>query len=304
MPNGAEPAFRFGYNTNGLAHHRPTDALRVLAALGYRGVALTPDVGQLDPYRLDAREVREVRALADELSLALAVEAGARFVLDPFHKHAPNLCDPGAAERGRRVDFYRRCIDLAVDLGAPLVSLWAGAAPGGVTLDPGPTLERALGSRSGDGARVFDRLVEGLGRVLQHAEAAGITVAFEPEPGMFIERPAGYALLRDALQAAGHALALTLDVGHCVVTGDLPVRSVALSYAADLAHVHLADCPPGLHEHRMFGRGGLDLEDALEGLRAADFRGLAAVELSRDAHRGPAAAAEALEHLRRITTIS
>jgi hypothetical protein len=45
----APVALRFAYNTNGLAHHRPADALRLLADLGYAGAAVTPDVGALDP---------------------------------------------------------------------------------------------------------------------------------------------------------------------------------------------------------------------------------------------------------------
>jgi L-ribulose-5-phosphate 3-epimerase len=288
--------FRLAYNTNGLAHHRAVDALRLVAELGYEGLALTPDVGQLDPYRLDPREVREVRAVADELGLALALETGARFVLDPEHKHTPNLCDELDGERLRRVDFYRRCIDLAADLGAPLVSLWAGVAPGGVTLD-GPV-------RTAEAERVLGRLGDGLALVCQHGAAAGIVVAFEPEPGMFVERPCGYAIVRDHLRAQGHSLALTLDVGHCVVTGDLPVRDVVTSFRADLAHVHLADCARGRHEHRLLGEGELDLADALGGLSAVGYGGLAAVEQSRDSHRGPAAARHARAVVRQFTANS
>ena len=36
---------RLGYNTNGLAHHRLTDAIDLLADLGYQSVALTLDAG-------------------------------------------------------------------------------------------------------------------------------------------------------------------------------------------------------------------------------------------------------------------
>ena len=110
--------FRLGYNTNGLAHHRPIDALHLLADLGYEGVALTPDVGPLDPYELSPGTVRALRAVADELGLSLAIETGARFVLDPRRKHRPTLLEDTADARERRIDFLVRSLELAAELGA------------------------------------------------------------------------------------------------------------------------------------------------------------------------------------------
>jgi L-ribulose-5-phosphate 3-epimerase len=281
--------FRLAYNTNGLAHHRPLEALALLADLGYEGVALTPDVGQLDPYRLDAREVEALRARAEDLGLELALETGARFLLDPALKHRPNLLDPEPEARARRVDFHRRCLDLARELGAPLVSLWAGAAPDGRRGDEGggPELEVLWG-----------RLVDGLRRTLDLAEERGVALAFEPEPGMFIERPAGWRELRRRLGPEGPRLGLTLDVGHLLCTGDLPVPDQVRALAPDLVHVHLDDIRGGVHEHLPFGQGDLDLPGTLGALLEVGYRGLAAVELSRDSHRGPHAARDALTRLR------
>jgi len=276
--------YLLGYNTNGLAHHRLDEALTGLAALGYRGVAITPDVGALDPYRLRPGEVRDVAARARDLELALAVETGARFLLDPRRKHRPSLLEDGAAERERRLDFLRRAIDLAGELGAGLVSIWSGSAPGGERGDPGWQTP----------AELWDRLTEGVGRALEHARARGVRLCFEPEPGMFLERPAGYLELRRRLGERGAELGLTLDVGHLLVTGDLPVGEQIRSLAGFLGHVHLDDIRAGVHEHRMFGTGDLDLDETLKALLDAGYGGMAAVELSRDSHRGLDAAEQAL----------
>lgn len=279
------PPFRLAYNSNGLAHHRILDALPMLAELGYGGMAITPDAGHLDPYALDAGEVAAVRRRADQLGLTLTVETGARFVLDPWIKHGPNLMDLLQSGRTRRIDFYRRCIDLAVALEAPVVSLWAGAEPEGHEWSQAPDALR-------------ERLAEGLERVLEHARAGGVRVGFEPEPGMFVERPSGYAELRDLMGERGEGLGLTLDVGHLVVTGDRPEAAVIRAFAEDLVQVHLDDCPVGVHEHRPFGEGDLDLLGVLEALIEVGFAGQAAVELSRDSHRAPQAAEDAMRALR------
>ena len=279
--------FRLGYNTNGLPFHRLGDALDLLGDLGYEGVAITPDVGALDPMHLNVADVTEARLRLEDLGLAVAVETGARFVLDPRRKHRPTLLEESAVDRSRRVDFYYRCIDLATGLGADVVSLWAGAVPEDVT-----------GTLDADPAHsLLDRLAGGLAEVMVRARAAEVRIAFEPEPGMFVERPAGFRTLVNHMGASGADLGMTLDVGPCVVTGDEPVSDVMAEFASRLVHVHLDDCPRGVHNHIPFGEGDLDLADVLRGLISIEFDGMAAVELSRDGHRGVAAAREALATL-------
>jgi sugar phosphate isomerase/epimerase len=286
--------YRLGYNTNGLAHHRVGDALALLAELGYDGVAITPDVGTLDPLRPDPAHVRELRAQAQDLGLALAIETGARFVLDPRRKHRPTLLEEAASDREVRIDFLRRSIDLAAALGAPVVSIWSGAAPEPVHGD-GPD---AVGEPDASVEPVWERLTASLLPVLDHARDHGVFLSFEPEPGMFIERPGGYLELVRRLEDRGNELGLTLDVGHLLVTGDLPVGAMIRSLARRLVHVHLDDIAGRVHEHRMFGQGALDLGETLSALADVGYKGMAAVELSRDSHRGPQAALEAMQHLR------
>jgi sugar phosphate isomerase/epimerase len=288
--------YRLAYNTNGLAHHRVLDSLELLAELGYEGVAITPDVGQLDPYRLSKREVADVRSRAEDLGLELAIETGARFVMDPARKHFPTLLEEAQVARARRIDFLRRCIDLGRELGAGVVSLWSGQAPDGVFAERG-------GEETEPGReRTWARLTEGLGEVLAYATEVEIQIAFEPEPGMFIERPAGYGELISRMGDAGDALGLCLDVGHLLVTGDLPVGEAIRTWAPRLVHVHLDDIQGGIHEHRPFGEGDLDLGETLNALLDVGYDGMAAVELSRDSHRGAQAAGQALESLRRAAT--
>lgn len=286
--------FRLGYNTNGLAHHRVLDALELANELGYEALSITPDVGQLDPRRLDREEVASVRRRAEELGLELTLESGARFLLDPFQKHRPNLLDDDPAGRARRVELLCAHVDLAADLGASPLALWAGTAPDGSVGDR----REGEPSRGEASEEVWRRLCDGLRAVLERGERQGVQIAFEPEPGMFLERPAGYEALLERLGPEGDTLGLCLDVGHCHATGDLPVAEVIRRFAPRLVLVQLDDCRNGEHVHRSFGEGDLDLPGALGALLDVGFDGVAAVELSRDSHRGPDAAREAMVRLR------
>ena len=260
----AQSGLRYGYVTNGLVGHRLEDALRLLADAGYDGVALTLDHVHFDPDApsMPAR-AGSLRTLLDELGLACVVETGARFALDPRRKHFPTLLTEG---RGKRVRMLCRAVDVAAELGVPIVSMWSGAAPS--NLAP---------------AVAWERLLQGCEQVLAHAERRGITLGFEPEPGMFVERLDDFEVLDRRLGRPG-ALGLTLDIGHCVCLEPAPVEECVRRAAPRLVHVHIEDMRRGVHEHLMFGDGELDLPVALAALSEIGYDGLVAVELSRHAH--------------------
>ena len=235
-----------GYNTNGFPHHRLSDVLEILAETGYRSVGLTIDVHHPAPERCP---------------LVPVIETGTRFLLDARKKHYPSLISLDGRER--RLAFLLECVDVAARLGAPCVSLWSGRDEGGDS---------------------WGWLLEGLGRVCDAADAAGIDVAFEPEPGMFIDTMQRFDLLREKLPHP--RLCLTLDVGHlhCLEEG-APAEWID-RYAGLLRNVHLDDHRRGVHEHLFFGEGEIDFDPVMAALEwAAKDRDLpATVELSRHGH--------------------
>jgi sugar phosphate isomerase/epimerase len=288
-PSGGDPAgpgpgptgpagLRFGYGTNGFANHRLDDALAVLADLGYAGVALTLDTDHLDPFAPNlAARVAAVRSRLAELGLAVVIETGARYLLDPWHKHAPTLLHDDPA---RRVEFLRRAVAIGADLGAEAVSYWAGVRPAAVPA-----------------ALAWERLVAGSTLVVEAAQAAGVPLGFEPEPGMLVEDLAGWRRLRaDLGEPAGFGL--TLDIGHCRCLEPLDVPQCVYEAGEHLVNVQIDDMRRGVHEHLEFGTGEIDFPPVLRALAEVGYRGLVAVELPRHSHAAPTVAATALDFLR------
>src|SRR5688500_4088121 len=118
---------RLGYNTNGLAHHEPFEALELLAEIGYQSVAITLDHGPLNPFAADwSASQQRLKETLRRLGVKSVIETGARFLLDPRHKHEPTLVSASVAERARRIDFLKRAIDAAAFLDSDCVSLWSG----------------------------------------------------------------------------------------------------------------------------------------------------------------------------------
>ncbi|NHC13238.1 sugar phosphate isomerase/epimerase family protein [Motilibacter deserti] len=273
---------RFAYNTNGLAHHRLDDALTLLADTGYDGVALTLDHHHLDPLAPDAEDAaRALRRRLDELGLAVMIETGARFLLDPRDKHEPTFVTAASAGRARRAEFLERAVDVAAVLGAETVSFWAGV--------PKPGVDRGA---------AWDWLVEGVGRVARHAAARDVPLSFEPEPGMLVEHPGEWERLRDALDPGLPRLRLALDSGHCLVKGDLSPDDAVRRYAGELGTVAVEDMRRGVHDHLAWGEGDMDVPAVLAALDEVGYDRLVTVELSRDSHRAHELVPRTIAYLR------
>jgi sugar phosphate isomerase/epimerase len=255
-----------GYNTNGFAHHRLDYALEVIAGLGYGGVALTPDFLHLDPTAADLYDRTElVIEQFERMRLACVVETGARFLLDPWHKHQPTLISPDQVDRDHRRGSLAVAIMQAARLSAPVVSFWSGTP----TDDAPPT-------------ELMARLADGCRWLADFAATKGVRLAFEPEPGMFIDTLDKFAELHARVNHP--AFGLTVDVGHLVCNGELPVSEHLVRWKDWLWNVHIEDMRPGVHDHLMFGDGEVDFADVFAGLRAASYQGMVSVELSRHSH--------------------
>jgi sugar phosphate isomerase/epimerase len=254
-----------GYGTNGLGDHPLPQALDLIAETGYGAVALTLGFPHLDPWA-EPDELHRVYRQVDALGLALVIETGTRFLLDPRRKHAPALVD---AEADARVAYLRRAVQVAEELGADTVQFFSGV------LTPGD-----------DPAAARDRLLHRLGSLVDVAERHGIRLALEPEPGMVVETVADALAIRAAL-GDPTALGLTVDIGHCLVVESGGVAGALAAAAPALAHVQIDDMPSSHHEHRPFGDGDLDLPAALIALDATGYIGVVSVELPRHSWNAP-----------------
>ncbi|MFI1937354.1 sugar phosphate isomerase/epimerase family protein [Streptomyces purpureus] len=284
---GPVSGFRLGYGTNGLTDLRLPDALSLLADLGYDGVGLTLDHMHLDPLGPDlaARTAQVARRLG-ELGLAVTVETGARYVLDPRSKHGPSLLDPDPEARAARTRLLTRAVRIAADLGAHAVHCFSGVTPGGTSAPA-----------------AWQRLEQSLTPVLDAASTAGVPLAVEPEPDHLLATLDDFHHLRRLFgDPAPELLGLTLDIGHCQCLESVPPADCIRGAAPWIRHLQIEDMRRGVHEHLPFGDGEIDFPPvlaALAELTAAGYPGLTVVELPRHSHAGPELARSSIEFLRR-----
>lgn len=277
-----------GYNTNGLAHHALSDAVRLVHEIGYRGIAITVDHGALDPFGPSFEsELAKVKTLIQETGMRTVIETGARFLLDPNRKHHPTLLCVGSADRDRRIDFLCRAIDIAAALESDCVSFWSGHADDDAADYP-------------DDDQLWHRLTTTLKPVIAHALKQGVAIGFEPEPGMFIDTMGQYAELLRRMGDDTDAIRLTLDVGHLHCLGEVPIAAQIARWADRIVNVHIEDMRAGVHEHLMFGEGEMDFPPILQALGQSGYEGGVYVELSRHSHCGPDAARQSFEFLDRL----
>jgi sugar phosphate isomerase/epimerase len=272
---------RLGFSTNGIGDVAPLDAVPILKDLGYESLAITPDRHLLDPFSSGlAAETARWRKALEAAGFGRVLETGARHLLDPLQKHEPTLVSPHRTDRDRRTDFLMRTVDLAVELGAPVVSLWSGMA-----------------RDAADEETLWQRLTNSLAPVLDHAARRGIVLGFEPEPGMFVDTLARQAVLHERLGRPDH-LRLTVDLGHLECMGERPAATLLASRATEIVNVHVDDMLACRHEHLPLGTGDVDFPPLLYGLSAAGYAGGLHVELPRHSHRWLETARESAAFLR------
>ncbi|GIW87008.1 MAG: AP endonuclease [Isosphaeraceae bacterium] len=255
---------KLAFSTNAYMKYPFAEAAERIRSLGYAGLELMADVPHAWPAGLLPETKREIRAVMERTGLAFSnVNAFMMNAIADYRQPYwyPSFIEPDEGYRRVRIDHTRRALSLCAELGAPHI-----------TTEPGGPL--ALGqSRSA----AIDLFVEVLKPLAEHAEACGVGLLIEPEPGLLIETTDQY--LEVAERVGSPAVGLNFDVGHAFCMGeDIPAQIRKL--ASQIRHFHVEDiAATRVHHHLVPGTGAIDFGSVFEAIRGIGYEGWVTVEL-------------------------
>jgi fructoselysine 3-epimerase len=255
---------QLAFSTNAYTRHSLIDALRGIRRAGFAGVEILADAPHAYPDAMDDEQVREVRRELDKLGLKVSnINANCTFGFwtdappEPYFE--PSLISPNPHHRAERTRMLLKTLEIGHELGARNVSITSGR------LLPGMPPEKAT-----------RQLDESIRPILNRADALGIDIGIECEPGLFLE----YAEeLRAWIDRLGHPrLGANLDIGHSQVIGE-SIPEVVKLLRGRIWNLHVEDIPGRKHYHLIPGEGTLDWPAVWEALRFTGYQRFATVEL-------------------------
>lgn len=270
---------KFAFSSNAFLRHDLLTTISILSGIGYEGIEIMADVPHAFPAHLTESYIAMIRTALDNNGLLISNVNAFMHNADGDTYH-PSWIEKDPDLRAKRIDYTRRCIDLAEKLGANNIST-----------EPGGPLEDL--SRE-EGLRLFR---EGLYAVEDKARKQGVRVLIEPEPGLLIEKSGEFVDFFQALDP--DVFGLNFDIGHFFCVNEDPSELVTIlkNYTH---HFHLEDIAPSReHYHLMPGSGGIDLYGVLDTIHEGGFDGFVTVELYTYEHAAREAAKEAFDYLMR-----
>jgi sugar phosphate isomerase/epimerase len=231
---------RLAFSTLACPDRTLADAIEGGIRWGYEGIELRIVDGELVTAAMTAEERRNTRRTIDASGLVLCCLDTSFEIASPHDRLQDGLA----------------CVELAAELGAPLVRLFAGAPqdePWSKTA--GRTAERAQA-------------------LAERGRSLGVAIGVETHDTF-----ATGAVLADALAGAPSDVGIIWDTLNPIVAGEPPERTFA-SVADRLLHVHIKDgaVPPDLERNHLLGHGRVPVEAIIGMLGAAGYDGWLSVE--------------------------
>ena len=192
----------------------------------------------------------------------------------------PSLANPDDEARKWRLDYTKKCVAIAHQLGAPYVSVTSGCMLPGV--DP----EHSL-----------DYLRLSLKEIVSYAEKFSIGIGIEYEPGLLISCCDELVSFLDEFDSP--FLGANLDLGHSHVLGENH-KDVIARLGNKIFHIHLEDIKKRKHYHLIPGLGDMDFAAILQALKRQKYDGYLTVELYTYPDAPDEAARMSLSYLRNL----
>lgn len=253
------------------------EAIEGIAQLGYEGIEILCDTPHAVPDSLTAERIREISGAVERAGLRVSnLNAFPTFHMgDVYH---PSWIHEEQAQQ--RVEYTRRCLELAHTWGVPHLS----TLPGGL-----------LAEETGRAA-ALQRFRQGLESLYDDCRRTGVKILIEPEPGLLIETSEQF--LDSARDLDPECVGLNFDVGHLFCMGEDPAALVP-ELAQWTGHYHLEDIHENrFHYHLIAGRGVIDIAGVLEAIQRTEYQGFVTVEVYPRADAPVDAARESIEYLK------
>ena len=255
---------KLSFSTNAFVRFSVPEAIETIAKTGYSGVEILADVPHLYPFSTTGPELAKIAACLEKNRVpAVNINAntavgyyGAKF-WEPLFE--PSLANPEPEARKWRVEFTKKCIDMAGFLSCRNVSVTSGKMVPGVR--PGKSL-----------ALLNQSLLE----IVEYASAKHVRVGMEYEPGLLVERADELDLL--IREIGSENFGANLDLGHSYLAGESPLE-VARRLGSRIFHIHLEDIGSRKHYHLVPGDGDIDFQEIFRALGAIEYDGFVTVEL-------------------------
>lgn len=268
---------KLSFSTNAYKKLDLLDAIQSIKEIGYQGIEIMCDIPHAYPPDLDILRIMQIdQALkTSKLNLANLNSFMLFAVGDTWH---PSFIERQERERVKRIEHTLNCIDLAVKLGAPSISIEPGGPLNGVPVD------WALA--------VFHEAVEAIGK---YAEERNVSVLIEPEPGLLIET--SYQYLSFMEKVTSPAIGLNFDIGHFYCVGE-DIPAIIHSLKDYTRHYHLEDIASSrVHHHLLPGDGAINFHKVLGAISDTGYDGFVTVELYPYAENPAFAAQKAFEQI-------
>ena len=275
---------KLAFSTNAFTRFSLLEALRAIKAAGYAGVEILADVPHAWPETLDDRQIGEIRRQLEKLNLAVSnINANCSFGYwkdappEPYFE--PSLISPNPKHRADRSRLILKTLEFGKAVGAANISITSGRSLGG--MPPGAAAKQ---------------FAESMKPILDRADALGVNIGIECEPGLFLEWAAE---LKEWIGRLNHPrFGANLDIGHSQVMGENIPECVRL-LGDRIWNLHVEDIPGRKHYHMIPGEGTMDWVGLRDALREIGYGRFLSVELYTHTERPHEAAEKSFAFLKK-----
>jgi sugar phosphate isomerase/epimerase len=252
------------FSSNGFTRHTLLEAIEKLAEIGYEALEILADKPHVFASELMPQDVNTILSALSQYRLKVSnINANCTTGYytnpppEPFFE--PALSNPDGTLRQWRINYTKKCLDFAREVGAENISITSGRPSPGCPPEEGLKFLR-------------DALLE----ILDHAHKVGVRVGIEYEPGLLIENADELGTLFQDIDSP--YLGANLDIGHATVIGE-NVPDVIRRLMPRIFNLHVEDIKKRKHYHLIPGTGDIRFQEIIKTLRECNYTHFLTVEL-------------------------